>query len=116
LNNGEVNAVELKNDTDVVTLRNAINAIFKLDGPASRLAVRSPNAAAEPLNPRDILASVVKRDAASGDYEVYVEVPPKKEAFFLKPEGFFLNFLSPLIVHRDLTQATQDDECFEFKS
>jgi len=73
LNNGEVNAVELKNDTDVIDLRNAINAIFKLDGPASQLVVRSQNAAAEPLNnPEEILASAVKRDITSGDWEVYV--------------------------------------------
>lgn len=86
LNNGreEVNAVELKNDTDVIALRNAIKAAFAkglADYDASQLVVRSPNAAAEPLkNPREILASAVKRDATSGDWEVYVEVPAKKEA------------------------------------
>lgn len=81
-----MNAVELKNDTDVIALRNAINAIFKLDGPADELVVRSPNAAAEPLeNPEAVLADVLVLDA--GKYRVYVELPKKEEVF--KPEGIF---------------------------
>lgn len=78
LNNGKVDAVEIKNDTDVIALRDAIDAKFKLGGPASDLIVRSPNAAAEPLtNFEAALADVLVFDA--GKYRVHVTVPAKKE-------------------------------------
>lgn len=79
LDNGRAAWVEVKSDIDVSTFFDAIDAKFKLGGPADLLVVRSPNAAAEPLtNFEAALADVLVFDA--GKHRVYVEVPKKEEA------------------------------------
>lgn len=86
LETGEFNLVELRNDAPVIALCNAILVRFPetLRGrEASKMIVRSPDADAEPLNPRETLASAMKRHATTKNWEVYVQMPEQKETTFV---------------------------------